>query len=119
MLALNTKILKSYYSMKTLAKYHVCNHCVIGEKTFQNILIGHGKLPGLSRNGPPGLKINGSFWQSFPVFRRNLSSAVLVHMEIRLYLRYKELVTYKRVVAILYLRLQGFHMIADRSQSRP
>ena len=26
--------------MKTLAKYHVCNHCVIGEKTFTNILIG-------------------------------------------------------------------------------
>ena len=22
--------------MKTLAKYHVCDHCVIGEKTFQN-----------------------------------------------------------------------------------
>ena len=38
--------------MKTLAKYHVCNHCVIGEKTFKNILIGPGKLPGLSRNGP-------------------------------------------------------------------
>ena len=37
--------------MKTLAKYHVCNHCVIGEKTFKNILIGPGKLPGLSRNG--------------------------------------------------------------------
>ena len=26
--------------MKTLAKYHVCNHCVIGDKTFKNILIG-------------------------------------------------------------------------------
>ena len=38
--------------METLAKYHVCNHCVIGEKTFKNILIGPGKLPGLSRNGP-------------------------------------------------------------------
>ena len=38
--------------MKTLAKYHVCNHCAIGEKTFKNILIGPGKLPGLSRNGP-------------------------------------------------------------------
>ena len=37
--------------MKTLAKYHICNHCVIGEKTFKNILIGPGKLPGLSRNG--------------------------------------------------------------------
>ena len=30
--------------MKALAKYHACNHCVIGEKTFK-------KLPGLSRNG--------------------------------------------------------------------
>ena len=38
--------------MKILAKYNVCNHCVIGEKTFKNILIGPGKLPGLSRNGP-------------------------------------------------------------------
>ena len=37
--------------MKTLAKYRVCNHCVVGEKTFKNILIGPGKLPGLSRNG--------------------------------------------------------------------
>ena len=26
--------------MKTLAKYYVCNRCVIGEKTFKNILIG-------------------------------------------------------------------------------
>ena len=42
--------------MKTLAKYHVCNHCVIGEKTFQNILIGPYKLPGLSRNGPLDLE---------------------------------------------------------------
>ena len=40
--------------MKTLAKYHVCNHCVIGEKTFKNILVGPGKLPGLSGNGPLG-----------------------------------------------------------------
>ena len=38
--------------MKTLATYHVCNHSEIGEKTFENILIGPGKLPGLSRNGP-------------------------------------------------------------------
>ena len=42
--------------MNTLAKYHVCNHCVIGEKMFQNILIGPGKLPGLSRNGPQGTR---------------------------------------------------------------
>ena len=40
--------------MKTLAKYHVCNHCVIGEKTFKITLIGPGNLPGLSRNGTPG-----------------------------------------------------------------
>ena len=38
--------------MKTLPKYHACNHCVTGENTFKNILIGPGKLPGLSRNGP-------------------------------------------------------------------
>ena len=38
--------------MKTLAKYHVCNHGVIGEKTFKNILIGPDKLLGLSRKGP-------------------------------------------------------------------
>ena len=38
--------------MKTLAKYHACNNCVIGEKTLKNILIGAGKLPGLSRKGP-------------------------------------------------------------------
>ena len=38
--------------MKTLAKYHVGNYGVIGEKTFKNILIGPGKLLGLSRNGP-------------------------------------------------------------------
>ena len=51
--------------MKILAKYHACNHCVIGENTFKNILIGPGKLPGLSRNGAPGLKTgveNGIFW---------------------------------------------------------
>ena len=40
--------------MKTLAKNHVCNHCVIGEKTFENILIGPGKLLGLSSKGPQG-----------------------------------------------------------------
>ena len=39
--------------MKTLAKYHVYIHCVIGEKTFKNILIRPGKLQGLSRNAPP------------------------------------------------------------------
>ena len=53
------QILNSYNFIKTSAKYHVCNHCVIGEKTFQNILIGPGKLPGLSRNGSP--VTNGTF----------------------------------------------------------
>ena len=38
--------------MKTLAKNHVSDHCVIGEKIFKNILTEPGKLPGLSRNGP-------------------------------------------------------------------
>ena len=28
----------------------------VGEKTFKNILIGPGKLPGLSRNGPQKVK---------------------------------------------------------------
>ena len=38
-----------------MAKYHVCNACVIGEKTFKNILIGPDKLLGLSRNRPMNL----------------------------------------------------------------
>ena len=37
--------------MKALAKYHVSNHWIIGDKTFKNILIGPDNLPGLSRNG--------------------------------------------------------------------
>ena len=45
--------------MKTLVKYHDCNHCVIGEKRFKKILIGPGKLPGLSRNGPRVRVITG------------------------------------------------------------
>ena len=45
MLALNTTV-------KTLAKYHVCNLSEIGEKTFQNILIGPGYLTELSRKVP-------------------------------------------------------------------
>ena len=40
--------------MKTLPKYRVCNHSVIDENTFQNLLTGPGKLPGLSKNGPLG-----------------------------------------------------------------
>ena len=64
-------ILNSYNCIETLPKYHVCNHCVIGEKTFQNILIGPDKLPGLSRNGPQiscredtinQLQINVDYW---------------------------------------------------------
>ena len=46
--------------MKTLAKYHTCNQCVIGEKTFKNILIRPAKLPGLSRNGPQLRRIGKS-----------------------------------------------------------
>ena len=47
--------------MKTLAKDHACNHCVIDDKnTFKNILIGPGKLPGLSRKGPQGSKAEKS-----------------------------------------------------------
>ena len=56
MLALNAKFLKPYNNVETLAKHYVCNHCVIGEKTFKNILMGPDKLPGLSRNGPQGPK---------------------------------------------------------------
>ena len=48
--------------MKTLAKYHVCNHCVIGEKTFEKKLIGPDKLPGLSRNGPQVTKHTTVKW---------------------------------------------------------
>ena len=40
--------------MKTLAKYHVSNHGVIGEKTLKIIRIGPDNLPGLSRNEPQG-----------------------------------------------------------------
>ena len=49
--------------MKTVAKYHVCNHCVIGVKTFKSILIGPGKLPELSRNGPLETKSSEEFLQ--------------------------------------------------------
>ena len=40
--------------MKTLAKYHVCNHFVIGEKTFKNILTGtfERRAPGPSCSKP-------------------------------------------------------------------
>ena len=53
LLALNTKFLNLIIlTMKTLAKYHVCNHFIIGQKTLKNILIGPGKLAALSRNEP-------------------------------------------------------------------
>ena len=44
------QFLLSYNSMKTLAKNHVCNHCVIGEKHLKTylsgpVLIRPGKLP--------------------------------------------------------------------------
>ena len=51
--------------MKTSAKNHVCNHCVIGEKLFKNILIGPGarfsKVPVTS--GPDNLSgpLSGNF----------------------------------------------------------
>ena len=38
--------------MKILAKYHACNRRKRVEKACKNILIGPGKLPGLSRNRP-------------------------------------------------------------------
>ena len=44
--------------MKILAKNHICNHRVIGAKTFNNILIGSGKLPGLSRNGAGPIRLS-------------------------------------------------------------
>ena len=62
LLALNTKFLnlirfknlvfKANKSMKTLAKNHVSSYRVVNVKTFKNILIGPGKLPGLLSNGP-------------------------------------------------------------------
>ena len=55
--------------MKKLAKYHFSNHCVIGEKTFKNILIGPGKLPGLSRNGPQEFRETGWFTNSTPLLQ--------------------------------------------------
>ena len=44
--------------MKTLAKYHVYNRCLIGEKNILKFFIEPGKLPGLSRNGPQGPVVN-------------------------------------------------------------
>ena len=52
--------------MKTLAKYHICNRYVMDGKTFKNILIGPGKLPGLSRNGPQAFLTRYSF--AFVIF---------------------------------------------------
>ena len=52
--------------MKSLPEYHVSNHCVIGKKSFTNILIGPGKLLGLSRNGSLASKIHTRF-QTFVV----------------------------------------------------
>ena len=51
--------------------YYVCIHCVIGEKTFKNILIEPGKFPGLLRNGPlvtsfPTLRKVTPFGQNLP-----------------------------------------------------
>ena len=38
--------------MKPLAKYHVCNQCVISEKTFKNILIGPVNYQDFRETGP-------------------------------------------------------------------
>ena len=38
--------------MKTLAKYHVCYHCVIGEKTFKNILTSPVSYRDFRETGP-------------------------------------------------------------------
>ena len=59
--------------MKTLVKYHACNHCVIGKNTFKNTLIGPSKLPGLSRNGPQASKIHTRF-QTFVVPKLSFKS---------------------------------------------
>ena len=38
--------------MKTLAKYHVCNHCVIGEKHFKIYLSGPVSYRVFRETGP-------------------------------------------------------------------
>ena len=73
--------------MITLANYHACNHCVIGEKTFKNILIGPGKLPGLSRNGPQELFSNRAllkFREKYAhILQKTLKLDCLVHVVLR------------------------------------
>ena len=66
--------------MKTLAKYHVSNHCVIGEKTFKNVLIGPDKLPGLLGNGHLAPKLHTHFqtWGPFLESPGNLPGPVSV-----------------------------------------
>ena len=71
--------------MKTLANYHVFNHCVIGEKTFQNIRIGPDKLPGLSRNGP---QIFSSNW--FKVFKLPISPLPSFNPNVCIYSSFRE-----------------------------
>ena len=65
--------------MKTLAKYYVCNHCVMGEKTFKNILIGPDKFPELSRNGPqPGYGLRHRY-TGIPANRAEVFTCSHVH----------------------------------------
>ena len=46
--------------MKTLAKYHVCNHCVIGEKAFKNIPVGPVSYRDFRETGPRR-ELNGCY----------------------------------------------------------
>ena len=38
--------------MKTLAKFHVCNHCVIGENTFKKYFSGPVSYRDFPETGP-------------------------------------------------------------------
>ena len=64
--------------MKTLAKYHVCNHCVIGEKHLKVYLAGLVSYRDFCGNGPLVCRIHTYFqnfrqkWlKSTPYFRLN------------------------------------------------
>ena len=61
--------------MKTLATYHVCNHCVLGEKTFKNILFGLGCYRDFRETGPwgPFLESPGNLPGPISDFGNNVS----------------------------------------------